>query len=121
MYRVTTQLHFDSAHYLRGYDGPCSKMHGHRFTVRLYLSGEYLDCNGILVDFKGIKQVAKEIIDEFDHEILNDHPPFDTINPTAENIAWYFYSQLINPYSRFIEKVRVYESPDSYAEYFAKE
>ena len=53
-----------------------------------------LDSIGMGIDFKTIKQVTREVTDELDHQYLNDLPPFETMNPTAENIAVYIYDQV---------------------------
>ena len=117
MYKVSTTQHFDAAHFLRGYPGPCQRLHGHRFLVEVIVSGEELNKLGMLIDFKTIKDVLKtHILSKFDHYCLNEIVPFDKVNPTAENLAKYIYDQL-KPYIEFLDSVKVYESPDCYAEY----
>ncbi len=75
MYSVSIQEHFDAAHHLRGYKGPCSRNHGHRFTVRVTIEGEQLDELGMLVDFKELKDGLGKCLDELDHRDLNTIPP----------------------------------------------
>jgi 6-pyruvoyltetrahydropterin/6-carboxytetrahydropterin synthase len=53
-----------------------------------------LDELGMAVDFKVIKQLARKVTDELDHRYLNEIPPFDSINPTAENLAAHIYRRL---------------------------
>jgi len=93
MYQLMVRSHFDAAHFLRGYQGKCSKCHGHRFHYSVGISGETLNDLGILIDFKDVKSILKDEIEEvLDHCLLNeDVPPFDRINPTAENIAKLIY------------------------------
>jgi len=93
MYEVTVEAGFSSGHYLRNYQGKCENPHGHNYRVRVTLSGAELDATGLLLDFKLLKQVLKPAIDRIDHQMLNDLEPFTVLNPSAENIARYFYDQ----------------------------
>ncbi len=69
-------------------------MHGHNWKVETEVVATALDEVGMGIDFKRIKNAANEIGDRLDHYYLNDIKPFDEINPTAENIAAYFYKEL---------------------------
>jgi 6-pyruvoyltetrahydropterin/6-carboxytetrahydropterin synthase len=91
MYEVNVRSHFSSGHALRGYHGKCENPHGHNYKVRVALRGEKLDDCGMLVDFKMINSMLNRIIDELDHQNLNDLPAFAAINPSAENLASYIY------------------------------
>jgi 6-pyruvoyltetrahydropterin/6-carboxytetrahydropterin synthase len=93
MYEVTVEAGFSSGHYLRNYHGKCENPHGHNYKVRITLAGAALDPSGLLLDFKLLKQVLKTTIDRIDHQMLNDLEPFTELNPSAENIAKYFYDQ----------------------------
>jgi 6-pyruvoyltetrahydropterin/6-carboxytetrahydropterin synthase len=93
MYEVTVEAGFSSGHYLRNYHGKCENPHGHNYKVRITLAGVALDSTGPLLDFKLLKQVLKPTIDRIDHQMLNDLEPFIELNPSAENIAKYFYDQ----------------------------
>ena len=93
MYELTVEREFSSGHYLRNYRGRCENPHGHNYKVRITLAGTVLDEAGLLLDFKLIKQVMRPVIDRIDHQMLNELEPFTTINPSAENIARYFYEQ----------------------------
>ena len=93
MYEVTVEEDFSSGHYLRNYKGKCENPHGHNYKVRVTLAGAALDEIGLLLDFKLLKQVLMPIIDRIDHQMLNDLEPFTTLNPSAENIAKYFYDE----------------------------
>ena len=84
---------FSSGHYLRNYQGKCENPHGHNYKVRVTLAGAALDEAGLLLDFKLLKQVMRPVIDRIDHQMLNDLEPFTVLNPSAENIAKYFYDQ----------------------------
>ena len=93
MYEITVEAGFSSGHYLRNYHGRCENPHGHNFKVRVTLVGAALDQTGLLLDFKQLKQVMRPVIDRIDHQMLNDLEPFTTVNPSAENLAHYFYQQ----------------------------
>jgi 6-pyruvoyltetrahydropterin/6-carboxytetrahydropterin synthase len=93
MYEVTVEAGFSSGHYLRNYYGKCENPHGHNYKVRVTLAGLELDATGLLLDFKLLKQVLKPTIDRIDHQMLNDLEPFTELNPSAENLARYFFDQ----------------------------
>lgn len=93
MYEVTVEAGFSSGHYLRNYRGKCENPHGHNYKVRITLAGRELDKAGLLLDFKLLKQVMRPVIDRIDHQMLNDLDPFTEINPSAENIARYFFDE----------------------------
>ena len=93
MYEVTVEDSFAAGHYLRNYKGKCENPHGHNYKVRITLRGESLDHAGLLLDFKDLKQVMRPVIDRIDHQMLNELDPFTEINPSAENLARFFYDE----------------------------
>jgi 6-pyruvoyltetrahydropterin/6-carboxytetrahydropterin synthase len=93
MYEVTVERGFSSGHFLRNYKGKCEHPHGHNYKVRITLCGETLDAAGLLLDFRDLKQVMHPVIDRIDHQMLNDLEPFTKINPSAENLARFFYDE----------------------------
>ncbi len=93
MFEVSVEETFAAGHALRGYRGKCENLHGHNYKVRVTLQGANLDSTGLLYDFVHLKQVISAVIQSLDHKFLNDLPPFTTINPSAENIAKYFYEE----------------------------
>jgi 6-pyruvoyltetrahydropterin/6-carboxytetrahydropterin synthase len=93
MYEVTVERGFSSGHYLRNYKGKCENPHGHNYKVKITLCGQSLDAAGLLLDFKDLKHVMRPVIDRLDHQMLNDLEPFTVINPSAENLAKYFYDE----------------------------
>ena len=123
MYEVSVRDHFDAAHYLRGYQGKCERLHGHRFQVVVGLKVEQVDDIGLAYDFVRLKQQLGEILDRIDHTCLNEIPPFDNINPSSENIAINIYEQLqplLEGAGVFVSSVQVWESPDCCVTYFPK-
>lgn len=118
MYQISVEQHFDAAHFLRGYGGKCEKMHGHRYRVVLKVEAAELNDIGLAYDFVDLKKHLSEVVDRFDHTCLNDVPPFDKINPSAENIAATVYKELkprLAPVT--ISKVEVWESPQTGVSY----
>jgi 6-pyruvoyltetrahydropterin/6-carboxytetrahydropterin synthase len=94
MFEVAVEQTFAAGHALRNYKGKCENVHGHNFKVRVVMEGERLDETGLLVDFLDVKAAMQTIIDRLDHVFLNDVPPFDVKNPSAENIAEYFFTEM---------------------------
>jgi len=122
MFEVAVEQGFASAHALRNYKGRCENTHGHNWRVEVVMEGERLDDTGLLVDFLDVKRMMAEIIDRIDHQFLNELEPFDTVNPSAENIAEYFYQQMNaglkdNPVAVRISAVKVWETDIQSATY----
>ena len=112
-YALKIVTDFAAAHSLRGYPGDCSKLHGHNWKVEVEVIATALDEVGIGMDFKTIRKNTKEICDHLDHEYLNELPPFDKINPTAENIASYIYKELsdrLNGDTTSVSAVTIWET-----------
>ena len=93
MYQVSVEESFSAGHALRGYKGKCENLHGHNYKVRVTLEGPTLDSVGLLYDFVYLKQIMHGVIQALDHKFLNDLEPFRVENPSAENIAKYFYDE----------------------------
>ena len=93
-YRMKIVTDFAAAHQLRDYPGVCSRLHGHNWKVEVDVVASQLDKVGMGLDFADIKTATRELIGTLDHRNLNDLVPFDTVNPTAENIAAHLYQRL---------------------------
>jgi 6-pyruvoyltetrahydropterin/6-carboxytetrahydropterin synthase len=91
---MTVESTFSAAHALRGYQGPCCRVHGHNYRVVVHLAGAELDALGMLVDFTIVKAALAQILDPLDHQYLNEVPPFTEINATSEALARHLYTQL---------------------------
>ena len=74
MYQLTTHASFDSAHFLSGYEGKCSNIHGHRWKLEVTVQSETLEqtgqIRGMVVDFGQLKDDIKKLADEFDHSLI---------------------------------------------------
>jgi len=125
VYRVHVRGHFDSAHYLRGYQGRCEALHGHRWEVVVALETGQLNEIDLGYDFTQLKRILKEeVLGRLDHRCVNDVPPFDRINASTENLARVLYGWLqeaLGDAPVRLAYVEVYESPDSWVRYTPEE
>ena len=95
IWKVTVRGEFSASHQLRHYQGKCEAMHGHNFHVEVSLEGERLDeKTGILMDFREIKGMLRDVLAEFDHAHLNDLPAFARCNPSSEFLAQYIHRSM---------------------------
>jgi 6-pyruvoyltetrahydropterin/6-carboxytetrahydropterin synthase len=121
MFEVSVEQTFAAGHALRNYKGKCENVHGHNYRVRITVQGDQLDSTGLLVDFLDVKQLIGGVVDYLDHQFINDLPPFDELNPSAENIAKYFYDRvsggLRNEVPVRVSEVKVWETDTSSAVY----
>ncbi len=124
MFEVSVEQTFAAGHALRNYKGSCEDVHGHNFRVRVTVAGEQLDSTGLLVDFLELKSLIDAVVAYLDHKLINDLPPFDKINPSAENLAKYFYDRVSvgvkNDVPVRISEVCVWETDTSSAVYRPK-
>jgi 6-pyruvoyltetrahydropterin/6-carboxytetrahydropterin synthase len=124
MYEVTVEDSFAAGHFLRNYRGKCENPHGHNYKVRVTLQGRELDAAGLLLDFKELKHVMKPVIERLDHQMINEIAPFTTVNPSAENIAKYFYDETNHSLKSStsgrvsVKEVTIWETDTTTARYF---
>jgi 6-pyruvoyltetrahydropterin/6-carboxytetrahydropterin synthase len=93
MFELTVEETFAAGHYLRNYKGKCENPHGHNYKIRVTLAGKELDRAGLLLDFKDLRGVLRHVIERLDHQMINDIEPFTVLNPSAENLAKYFFDE----------------------------
>ncbi|MBZ5575325.1 MAG: 6-carboxytetrahydropterin synthase QueD [Acidobacteriia bacterium] len=121
MFEVTIEQTFAAGHALRNYHGKCENVHGHNYRCQVTMEGEQLDHVGLLVDFVALKKAVQVVIDRLDHQWLNDFPPFDVLNPSAENMAKYIYDEVNKGIDAgpgvHLESVRLWETDTSVATY----
>ncbi len=120
MYRITVYDYFSSAHQLRGYKGKCEELHGHNWKVEIQVEGENLDDVGLLIDFKDIKTILKNAIEELDHKMLNEIRPFNELNPSSELIAKYIHEKIdrLLPDEIKLAQTSIWESENSKCTYY---
>jgi 6-pyruvoyltetrahydropterin/6-carboxytetrahydropterin synthase len=122
MFEVSVEQVFAAGHALRNYKGKCENIHGHNWRVQVVIEGERLDGTGLLVDFIDVKDLMGSVIARLDHQFLNEVAPFDVKNPSAENIAEYFYEQMsaglaATPAPVRIREVKIWETDIQSASY----
>ena len=140
--RITKEFVFDMAHALSNYDGKCKNIHGHTYKLFVTLIGiPCEDCsspkNGMVLDFGDLKNIVKiPIVDVFDHALVvpankgfEDLRKFQETDkyievpfqPTCENLTIYIANIIRSklPDSVSLYSIRLYETPTSYAEWFA--
>ena len=94
MYEITIIKSFSAAHLLSEIGGKCEELHGHNFKVEVTVGSPELNSEGILIDFRLLKKWLKDILDQMDHQHLNDLPFFKDKNPSSENIACFLYREM---------------------------
>ena len=134
MLTVSKACHFDAAHILTNHAGACKNLHGHTYRVVAEVAQAPGDTADMVIDFHDLKTVLHEVVvTPFDHAFLFDETspseceiaavltkhgmkqvgfPFRT---TAENLARFIYGELTHRVT--VVAVKIYESPDSCAEY----
>jgi len=112
-YSLTVKGHFDAAHHLYNYPGECRELHGHTWEVEVTVESEKLNDIEIVYDFKDLKDDLASTLKAYDHKLINDISPFDTISPTAENLARVVFEQLEERIGGGVRvaEVAVWESP----------
>ena len=124
MFEVSVDAGFSSGHYLRNYRGKCENPHGHNYKVRVTLHGKELDHSGLLLDFKELKNVLRPVVEYLDHKMINELEPFTTVNPSAENLAKYFFDETNQQLAAMtagrvqVKDCTIYETDTSAATYY---
>ncbi len=122
MYTITKKFEFDAAHSLPNHEGKCKRVHGHRFSVEITVSGhiqttvksspEY----GMIMDFKKLDSIIKPLSESYlDHHNLNETIGY----PTAELILEWIINRLSEHFfgGLWLERVRIYETPNNWVEW----
>jgi len=120
MYTIFKEYKFAAAHAIRGHTGGCENLHGHNYRVRVHVAAKELDSLGMVVDFADLKAVLDEVAGPFDHRVVNDIPPFDERNTTAELLSSYFFDEVarrIDDDRVRVVEVEVWENDSSSARY----
>jgi 6-pyruvoyltetrahydropterin/6-carboxytetrahydropterin synthase len=122
MYELRIITHFSAAHQLRNYEGACERLHGHNWKVEVFVTGPVLKDDGLLMDFKEIKRTTQKVLERFDHRLLNEVEPFQSVNPSSENIARHIFDVLSSELNRGevkVSRVAAWESETACATYRA--
>jgi 6-pyruvoyltetrahydropterin/6-carboxytetrahydropterin synthase len=123
VYEVSKEFVFSAAHQIRMHGGKCERLHGHNWRLRVHARASRLDAIGMVVDFAELQRIAAELCARFDHQNVNEVPPFTELNTTAENMARFFYEEANRVLSQAdggrvaVSKVEVWENDGSLAVY----
>ena len=127
MFEVHVTTMFPAAHALRNYYGKTEPIHGHNWRAKITIAGPRVDSMGMLIDFVPLQKEMGRIIGKLDHQFLNEVPPFDVVNPSAENIAYYLWEQFnasvpaMQPeFEVTVSRVEVWETDNCSAVYLPK-
>lgn len=139
MYRATKIFKFSAAHILESaYSKECMQYHGHNYKVEVCVASTQLNPDGMVLDFKLLKEIVDPIINNWDHKLLvsenmkprasedivsNSGTLFVPFNPTAENMAAHIYKKMDDElhgmlylHAVHVKSVRVWETETCYAE-----
>lgn len=121
LYVISTEVQFSASHALKGYQGDCSRVHGHNWVVRVFYEFAGVDDLGLTIDYRELRTVLERVIlPRFDHRHLNDCPPFGAVNPTSENISAEIFrlcrEEIALPGGR-LREVELWESPTDMVRY----
>lgn len=137
MYLLSASAAFDSAHFLKDYEGKCRQLHGHRWTIEAEVYSKALETSGptqgMVVDFKVVKEALKSIADFYDHAFIFEKGSISDVLenemvahgfqlvavpfvPTAECLAKSIYEALVEK-GLSVYSTTVYETPTNRAVY----
>jgi 6-pyruvoyltetrahydropterin/6-carboxytetrahydropterin synthase len=136
MIYLTRKCEFSASHYYHNpaftaeenqrVFGKCANLngHGHNYTLEVTVKGEVDPTTGFVVDLKQLKDVLNdEVVEAMDHRHLNKEvPEFATQIPTTENLAIAIWNRLDARLKvARLHRVRVYEMPDLFVDYYGEE
>jgi 6-pyruvoyltetrahydropterin/6-carboxytetrahydropterin synthase len=119
MFTIFKDYVFSAGHAIRGHQRGCQNLHGHNYRVRIHVAAEELDELGMVLDFADLKAIVASVAGRFDHAVLNEVPPFDVRNTTAELVAQHLHDEVSRrlPAGRRVRRVEVWETETSCAIY----
>ena len=116
-FTVRVEARFEAAHFLREYRGISEPLHGHSYKVEADLAarGGGVDADAIAVDFVSAKRKLESLAKRLDYGCINNIPPFDEVNPSAENLAEWFYNELSTAVADegIVTAVTIWEGPQN--------
>lgn len=120
MHTICKDFEFAAAHRIRGHTGGCENLHGHNYRVRVCVTASRLDELGMVLDFADLKAIMREIVEPLDHGVINEVPPFDERNTTAELLAAWIHERVgarLEDDRVSVARVEVWENDTSCAVY----
>jgi len=122
-YEITVLSHFSAAHRLRYLHGQCEGLHGHNWKIEVTVALNRLGKEGVVIDFKVLKEKLKKALSPLDHTYLNDLSCFSKREPSSENIAKYVFDQLkgeLKHHPVVLKRVSAWESETACASYVGR-
>jgi 6-pyruvoyltetrahydropterin/6-carboxytetrahydropterin synthase len=122
-FTIFKDFDFSAAHAIRGHTRGCQNLHGHNYRLRVHVAAGELDELGMVIDFADLKEIVSEVAGPFDHRVINEIPPFDQENTTAELLARHVHSEVSRRLAErtggraAVTRVEVWETPTSCAVY----
>jgi 6-pyruvoyltetrahydropterin/6-carboxytetrahydropterin synthase len=115
-FTIRVSARFEAAHFLREYRGISEPLHGHSYKVEADLAARAggVDSDAIAVDFVSARRKLEALAKRLDYGCINNVPPFDQINPSAENIAQWFARELgaaVAGEDAVVNAVTIWEGP----------
>ncbi len=122
VYEISKDFVFSAAHQIRFHGGKCERLHGHNWRVRVHVRASELNRIGMVIDFADLQKMVAEVGSRLDHRNVNEVPPFDEVNTTAELIGRYFYTEVARMLAAddgrvSVSRVEVWENEGSLAVY----
>jgi 6-pyruvoyltetrahydropterin/6-carboxytetrahydropterin synthase len=123
VFEISKDFLFSAAHQIRLHGGKCERLHGHNWRIRVFVRAAVLDKIGMVIDFADLQKMVAEIGARFDHRNVNEIPPFDELNTTAELIARFFHQEMAARLAAAqggrvtVSRVDVWENEGSLASY----
>ncbi len=123
VFEISKDFVFSAAHQIRLHGGKCERLHGHNWRVRVHARATQLNRIGMVIDFADLRELVAAVGQRFDHRNVNEVPPFDEVNTTAELLAQFFFAEASRLLAEreggrvTVSKVEVWENEGSLAVY----
>ena len=121
MWEISTETCVAAAHQLRLAPGEGERLHGHNWRIKATVRARALDSRGFVMDFNELGPMLRALVEPYEHVFLNEIEPYQTVNPTAENIAKVVFDNLgakVDDERVWVERVDVWENDVCAATYF---
>lgn len=116
-FEISTTRSFSAAHQLRLYDGSLEPLHGHNWRVKVTVASDRLDAIGVVMDFHELERLLDSILVPLHNSHLNNTKAFESLNPSAENVAYHVGRHLPLPSGVRLQSVEVWETDTNSAVY----